>query len=272
MQDALLGIRGFDRIASDRVGGVGQLADDELFVEHHPRVRYPRVRDGDNRSAQLASEIEHWRLLSEQPGESADSVQALRAAWASARLEEHRAALAKKPGAADVLNRACRIIRGALQSVGAWRTTKRDHQVESGAPTAEPAGRTFAQPPREGSHSAPPPPSRTFGPSQPEEPLQKASSEKARDPAANYWSEARRRPETHDVSRKVPTVRWNKEAAKTLGVAPNASVEQIRTAYLRLARLYHPDMATGASTAFRTSGNARMKEINAAYKELLGRD
>jgi curved DNA-binding protein CbpA len=55
-------------------------------------------------------------------------------------------------------------------------------------------------------------------------------------------------------------------------VAPNATAEQVRTAYLRLARLYHPDMATGASTAFRINGNARMKEVNAAYRDLLGRD
>jgi curved DNA-binding protein CbpA len=83
---------------------------------------------------------------------------------------------------------------------------------------------------------------------------------------------ARRRAEKPEISRKAATLRSTKEAAATLGVAPDASAEQIRTAYMRLARLYHPDMATGASTAFRISGNAKMQEINAAYRELMGRD
>lgn len=48
----------------------------------------------------------------------------------------------------------------------------------------------------------------------------------------------------------------------TLGLDPNATPEQIETAYRRLARQYHPDVNPSPEAA------ARMREINAAYREL----
>jgi molecular chaperone DnaJ len=50
-----------------------------------------------------------------------------------------------------------------------------------------------------------------------------------------------------------------------LGVSPNASVEQIRDAYRRLAREHHPDRA---ATSGRTSDDASMPTINEAYRVL----
>ena len=50
---------------------------------------------------------------------------------------------------------------------------------------------------------------------------------------------------------------------KTLQVDPEAEDEVIQAAYRRLARKYHPDVASGAEAA------ARMAGINAAW-ELLG--
>lgn len=53
-----------------------------------------------------------------------------------------------------------------------------------------------------------------------------------------------------------------------LGVAPSASVEEIRQAYLRLARRHHPDRQAEAPVADRADAERRMREINAAWREL----
>ncbi len=47
-----------------------------------------------------------------------------------------------------------------------------------------------------------------------------------------------------------------------LGVMPTATPDEIRAAYRRLARLYHPDLNSGAEA------EARMQAINAAYNTL----
>ena len=51
---------------------------------------------------------------------------------------------------------------------------------------------------------------------------------------------------------------------ETLGVARTASAEEIKTAFRKLARLYHPDVAKNKVT-----GEAKFKQINEAY-EVLG--
>ena len=47
---------------------------------------------------------------------------------------------------------------------------------------------------------------------------------------------------------------------KVLGVSPDASDEEIKQAYRRLAKKYHPDLNPGDQEAAR-----RMQEVNAAY-------
>lgn len=243
------------------------------------------------RLEQLPTEELGAQLADDQPGESSASQQRLRAAWASAQVEEQAATSAGKPGAAGVLNRAGRGLGLAVQSAGAWLSTKGNHRIASSAPTAESSARTVTQPPPEESGSGPAPLSEASTPSPSEDSgsgpappggastpsrladfLRKASAETARGPAHTYGPETDHGAEKREVSSRKPTVHWNRAAAATLGVMPNATAEQVRTAYLRLARLYHPDMATGASTAFRISGNERMKEINAAYNKLMGRE
>ena len=50
---------------------------------------------------------------------------------------------------------------------------------------------------------------------------------------------------------------------KVLGVSPNASDDEIKQAYRRLAKQYHPDRNPGDQEAAR-----KMKEINAAYEQI----
>ena len=50
---------------------------------------------------------------------------------------------------------------------------------------------------------------------------------------------------------------------KVLGVGPDASDEDIKRAYRRLAKKYHPDLNPGDQEAAR-----RMQEVNAAYEQI----
>ena len=50
---------------------------------------------------------------------------------------------------------------------------------------------------------------------------------------------------------------------KVLGVSPNASDEEIKRAYRRLAKEYHPDRNPGDAEAAR-----KMQEVNAAYEQI----
>ena len=50
---------------------------------------------------------------------------------------------------------------------------------------------------------------------------------------------------------------------KVLGVSPNASDDEIKRAYRRLAKQYHPDRNPGDQEAAR-----KMQEINAAYEQI----
>ena len=55
---------------------------------------------------------------------------------------------------------------------------------------------------------------------------------------------------------------------EVLGVAPDAPPEEVRRAYLRLARRHHPDFHADASAGERAEADRRMREINEAWAVL----
>ena len=54
-----------------------------------------------------------------------------------------------------------------------------------------------------------------------------------------------------------------KDYYKTIGVAKDASQDEIKRAYRKLARKYHPDLNPGDKTA-----EQKFKELNEAYDTL----
>ena len=57
---------------------------------------------------------------------------------------------------------------------------------------------------------------------------------------------------------------------EVLGVPQGASQDEIKTAWRRLAKQYHPDRAAGLGPELKALAEQRMKEINAAYERLGG--
>jgi DnaJ like chaperone protein len=55
---------------------------------------------------------------------------------------------------------------------------------------------------------------------------------------------------------------------EVLGVDPSASADEVRAAYQRLARAYHPDRVEGLAPELRELAHRRMVEINRAFEAL----
>lgn len=55
---------------------------------------------------------------------------------------------------------------------------------------------------------------------------------------------------------------------KVLGVEKTATADEIKSAYRKLAKKYHPDMYTTASDAEKKKAEEKFKEINHAYEVL----
>jgi DnaJ domain len=68
---------------------------------------------------------------------------------------------------------------------------------------------------------------------------------------------------------RAPEHSKTKSAREVLGVPHNASRDDITAAYRKMARMYHPDKVAGLGPEFGVLAERRMKEINAAYEELM---
>jgi curved DNA-binding protein CbpA len=55
---------------------------------------------------------------------------------------------------------------------------------------------------------------------------------------------------------------------ETLGVSAAAPASEIRSCYVTLARLYHPDFQIGKEATARAEAEARMRDINVAWNVL----
>ena len=58
------------------------------------------------------------------------------------------------------------------------------------------------------------------------------------------------------------------QAFETLGIEPTIDGRVIRAAFVRLARIYHPDRLVGQPEDVRLEAERRMKEASAAYEFL----
>lgn len=65
------------------------------------------------------------------------------------------------------------------------------------------------------------------------------------------------------------TGRMTRDPFEVLGLPRTASVDQIRSAYRRLAQLYHPDRNGAGTPAVRERAEQKMKELNVAYDALV---
>jgi curved DNA-binding protein CbpA len=61
---------------------------------------------------------------------------------------------------------------------------------------------------------------------------------------------------------------YSSSAFKILGIDPTTDGRAIRAAYVRLARIFHPDRFIGMPDDVRAEAERRMKEATAAYEEL----
>ncbi len=64
------------------------------------------------------------------------------------------------------------------------------------------------------------------------------------------------------------TVNEEENAYGVLGLKPGASQEEIKSAYRKLSMQYHPDKVLHLGEEFRAIAEEKMKEINAAYRQL----
>jgi len=62
----------------------------------------------------------------------------------------------------------------------------------------------------------------------------------------------------------------HQQAFKTLGIQPTNDGRAIRAAFVRIARIYHPDRFAGMPDDVRSEAERRMKEASAAYEFLRG--
>jgi len=85
--------------------------------------------------------------------------------------------------------------------------------------------------------------------------------------------EGRRRESYQENQKRAQTdKRFSKsDPYEVLGVRRQASIDDIKSAYRKLAAKYHPDKVVHLGDEFRTLAEQKFKEIQEAYQELVDR-
>ncbi len=78
-----------------------------------------------------------------------------------------------------------------------------------------------------------------------------------------------RRASTGDSEPRKPPPDLHRPPHEVLGVAADASPEEIKAAFRKLANRYHPDRVSHLGEEFQQIAESRFKEIQAAYRELM---
>jgi curved DNA-binding protein CbpA len=74
------------------------------------------------------------------------------------------------------------------------------------------------------------------------------------------------------TSVREPGAAMQRRAFEILGIDPTTDQEVIRRAFVRLARIYHPDRFAGMPEDVRLEAERRMKQATVAYETLLAAD
>ena len=98
-----------------------------------------------------------------------------------------------------------------------------------------------------------------------EEERRKRVEEEERQRREQREKSRRTRERTKTETRSKP---GDKSPYDVLNIKPNATEEEIITAYRRMAQMYHPDKVAGLAPEFKELAEERMKAINAAYEQL----
>lgn len=72
----------------------------------------------------------------------------------------------------------------------------------------------------------------------------------------------------YEYQPRQPRTPPRKDPYQVLGVQPGASQADIRSAYLRMAKEFHPDRVSGQGEAAVKRAEEKMKDINEAYSQL----
>jgi hypothetical protein len=86
----------------------------------------------------------------------------------------------------------------------------------------------------------------------------------------NRFNEPRARTDRHDEHRTIHIETGAEDWARVLRVSPDAPPSEIRQAYLRLIRVYHPDRIGHLSQEARIRADQEARRINWAYQHAKG--